>query len=116
MHHRDGDNVTDFGFYQLGTHTDKVPILNHTTSGEDEKDYATTSVVADNRTKKVMTFADIVRDNQNPKSVVRVNPVIPSKKNHVPQKKQVVRFTLAWWKIYLDIFVTYRTAFVTWLL
>ena len=91
-------------------------MLNPKKSGVDEKDYATTSVVADKRTKKGMTFADIVRDNQNPKSVVRVNPVIPDQKKHVPQKNQVARFTLAWRKLYLDIYTTYHTIFLKLLL
>ena len=77
-------------------------MLNPTTSGVDYKDDATTSVFADNRMNTGMTSADIVRGNHYPKSVMRVNPVIFSHKKHVPQKKQVVRFTLAWWKLYLD--------------
>ena len=73
-------------------------------------------MVADNRIKMGMMFADILCVNQSPKSVGRVNPVIPSQKKHVPQKEQVAWFTLARWKLYLDICVAYHTAFVTWLL
>ena len=79
-----------------------------------EKEDSTISVVADNRMKTGMTFEDIVRGNQSPKSVLRVNPVTPSQRKHVPQKKQVARFTIAWWKMHLDIFATYHTVFVTW--
>ena len=91
-------------------------MLNPTTSGVDENNESTTSVVADNRMKTVMTFADIVRGNQSPKSVAMVNPVIPAQKKHVPQKKQVAWFTFSWWELYLYIYATYHTAFVTWLL
>ena len=56
---------------------------------------ATMSRVADNRIKTGMTFADIVRGNQSPKSFKRFNPVIPAQKKHVPQKKQVKWFTLS---------------------
>ena len=35
VHHRDGDDVADFGFCQVGNHTDKVPMINLTTSGVD---------------------------------------------------------------------------------
>ena len=101
MHHSDVDNVVDFCFYQVGTNTYKVPMLNPTTSVVDENYEATTSVVADNRMKTGMTFADIVYGNQSPKEVTRVNPFIPAQQNHVPQKKQVSQFTLAWWKMYL---------------
>ena len=116
MYHSDGDDVADFGLCQVGTHTYEVPMLNPTTSGVDEKDQSTTSVVADNRMKTFMTFADIFSGNQSPKSVARVNPVIPDQKKHVPQNKQVARFTLSWWKLYLDICETYHTSFITWLL
>ena len=68
MHHSDVDNVVDFCFYQVGTNTYKVPMLNPTTSVVDENYEATTSVVADNRMKTVMMFADILRGNQSPKS------------------------------------------------
>ena len=94
MHRRDGDDVSDFGFCQVGTHTDKVPIRKPTTSGVDEKNDATMSVVDDNRMNTVMTFADIVHGNQSPKSVTRVNPIIPDQKKQVLQNKKVVRFTL----------------------
>ena len=57
-----------------------------------------------------------MRGNQSPKSVPRVNPVITSQKKHAPQNKQVAQFTLAWWKLYLDIYETYHTLFVTLLL
>ena len=116
VHHSNGDDVTDFGFCQVGTHTDEVPMLDPTTSGVDEKDDATTSVVADNSMKTGMVFLDIVHGNQSPKSVARVNPVIHAQKKHFPQKKQVARFTLAWWNLYLDSCVIYHTAFVTCLL
>ena len=85
VHHINGDNITDFGFYQVGTHTYEVPMLNPTTSGVDEKDQSTTSVVADNRMKTFMTFADIFSGNQSPKSVARVNPVIPDQKACDPE-------------------------------
>ena len=91
-------------------------MLNPTTSGVYDKYDATTSLVYDNRMKTGMMFADIVCGNQSPKSVTRVNPVITSQKNHVPHKKKVLRFTLAWWKLYLDSFVIYHTVFITWLL
>ena len=110
------DDVADFCFCQAGTHTEKFPILNPTTSVVDEKDETTTSVVAENRMKTGMTFADIVCGDQSPKSVARVNPVIPSQKNHVTHAKQVARFTLEWWMPYLDSYETYHTAFMTWLL
>ena len=95
VHHSDGDDVTYFGFCQVGTYTDEVPVLNSTTSVVDEKDDATTSVVSDNSMKTGMTFAYIVYRNQSPKKVARVNPVIPAQQNHVPQKNQVLQFTLA---------------------
>ena len=116
VHHIDGDDVAGVFFCQVGTHTDEVPMLNPATSVLDKKYYATTSVVADNRIKMGMMFADILCVNQSPKSVGRVNPGIPSQKKHVPQKEQVAWFTLARWKLYLDICVAYHTAFVTWLL
>ena len=34
----------------------------------------------------------------------------------MPRKKQVSRFTIAWWNLYLDIYTMYHTAFFTWLL
>ena len=89
---------------------------NPTTSGVDEKDDTTTSVVDDNRKKTRMEFADIVRGNHTPKSVARVNPIIPAQKKHVPQKKQVARFILAWWKLHLDRCAMYHTEFVKLLL
>ena len=116
MHHSDGDNVVDFCFCQVGTHTDEVPMLDPTTSGVDKNNDATTSVVADNSMKTGMVFLDIVHGNQSPKSVARVNPVIHAQKKYFPQKKQVARFTLAWWNLYLDSCVIYHTAFVTCLL
>ena len=70
-------------------------MLNPTTSGLYENDDTTTSVVADNMMKTVMTFADIVHGNHNPKSSARVNPVIPAQQKHVTQKNQVAQFTLA---------------------
>ena len=82
-------------------------MLNPTTLGVDEKDYTTTYVVADNSMRIVMTFADIVCGDKSPNSVARVNTVISVHKKHVPQKKQIARFTLAWWKLYLDNFATY---------
>ena len=82
----------------------------------DKKDEATTSVVSDNRMKTGMEFADIVRGNQSPKLVARINPVMNSQKKHVPQKKQAARFTLVWWNLYLDSCTAYHTSFVTWLL
>ena len=69
VHHSDGYNVADFGFCQVGNHTDNVPILNTTTSGVDEKDDATTSMVVDNMMNTGMEFVDIVRGNRSPKSV-----------------------------------------------
>ena len=69
---------------------------NHIKSGVDEKYDATTSVVVDNIMKTGLTFEDIVSGNQSHKSVARVNPVIPTQKKHVTQKKQVAQFTLAW--------------------
>ena len=77
---------------------------------------ATMSRVADNRIKTGMTFADIVRGNQSPKSFKRFNPVIPAQKKDLPQKKQVVRFTLLWWKMFLDSCATYHTVLLTWFL
>ena len=67
MPYSNGDNVTDFGFCQVGTHTAEVPMLKSTTPGGDEKDESTTSMVYDNRMKTGMMFADIVRGNQSPK-------------------------------------------------
>ena len=67
VYHSDGDKVVDFGFYQVVTHNDEVPMLNPTTSGVDEIDDSTTYMVADNRVKKGMVFVDIVCDNQSPK-------------------------------------------------
>ena len=113
MHHSDGDDVTDFGFFQVGTNTEAVPVPNSTTLGVDETDDTITSMVDDTKMKTGMNFADIVRGNQSPKSVARVNPFIPDQKMHVPQNKQVARFTLAWWKPYLDSCATYHTAFIT---
>ena len=69
MHHSDGDDVADFCFFQLGTHTDEVPMINPTTSGEDENYEVTTSVVDDNRMNMGMKFANIVCGNQSLKSV-----------------------------------------------
>ena len=95
MHHSDGDYVTDFGFCQEVTHNDAVPIPKPTTSVVDENNDSTPYVVADNRMRTVMKFADIVRGNHPPKSVASVNPVIPSHKKDLTQKNQVARFTLA---------------------
>ena len=78
VHHRDGNDVADFSFCQVGTHTDEIPMLTPTISGVGDKDYTTTSVVADNRTKTGTKFAYIVHRNQLTKSVIRVNPVIPA--------------------------------------
>ena len=100
VHHSDGDDVADFGFCQVGNHTDKVPMINPTTSGVDQKYDTTTSMVADNKMKTGMKFAYILRGNKSPKSTVRVNPVIRSQNKRVPQKKQVARFTLACWGLY----------------
>ena len=63
VHHSDVDDIADFGFYQVGTHTYEVPMLNPITSGVDRKDDATMSVVSDNRMKTGMIFADILRGN-----------------------------------------------------
>ena len=87
-----------------------------TASAVDDKDNTIAYVVADNRMKTGITFSDIVRGNQSPKSVASVNPVIPDQKKHVTQKKQVAWFTLAWRNLYLDSCATYHTAFVTCLL
>ena len=86
VHNRDGDDVADFGFCQVGAHTDKVPMRNPKKSGVDEKYYTITSVVADKRIKTGMKFTDIVRGNQSPKSVVRVKSAITAQNKHVPQK------------------------------
>ena len=116
VHHRDGDDVADFGFCQVGTHTDKVPMINPETSGVDDKYDATMTVISDNRMNTGMTFVDIFCGNQPPKSVVRVRHVIPTQKKHMTQKNQVARFTRAWWNMYLDSCGMYHIAFVTWLL
>ena len=50
VHHSNGDDIADFSFCQVGTHTDKVTMLKPTTSGVDEKYDTTTPVVADNKT------------------------------------------------------------------
>ena len=60
-------------------------MLNPTTSGVDEKYGATKSLVSDYRIKRVMTFADILCGNQSPRSLVRVNPVIPDQKACDPE-------------------------------
>ena len=77
-------------------------MLNPTTLGVDEKNAATTSLVADNRMKIGMKFEDIVHGNHYPRSFAGVNPVIPDQKKHVLQKKQFTRFTPACWNLYLD--------------
>ena len=100
MHHSNGDDVANFGFCQVGTHTNEVPMLNPTTPGLDYKDEATTSAVADNSMKTGLTFANIVHGNHPSKLVARVNPVIYAQNKNFPQKKQVARFTLARWKLY----------------
>ena len=106
MLHSDGDDITDFGFSQAGTNTEAVHVPNSTTSGVDETDDAIISVVSDTNANTGMKFSDIVRGNQSPKSVVRVNPVLPVQKNPVTHNKQVARFTIAWWEMYLDICAT----------
>ena len=116
VHHSDGDYVTNFGFCQVGTNTEAVPVPNYTTLGLDETDEAIMSKVADTKTKTRMEFSDIVHGNQPPKSVARVNPVLPIHKNPVTQKKQVARFKLVWTNLHLDKCVTYHTKLVTWLL
>ena len=85
VHHIDGDDVAGVFFCQVGTHTDEVPMLNPATSVLDKKYYATTSVVADNRIKMGMMFADILCGNQSPRSLVRVKPVIPDQKACDPE-------------------------------
>ena len=102
VHHSNGDDVVYFGFCQLRTHADRVPMLNPTTSVVDNKDNATMSMVSDNRVKTGITFAYIVCGNQSPKSVIRVNPVITAQNKHVSQKKHVTQFTIAWWNLHLD--------------
>ena len=97
VQHNNGEDVTGFGLCQLGTHTDKVYMLNPTKLGTEEKDDASRSVVDDNKMKTRMKFSDIVRGNQYPKSVARFKPVMPAQKKHVLQNNQVMRFTLAWW-------------------
>ena len=77
LHHRYGYDVTDFGFCQVGTKTEAVPVPNSTTSAVDEMDDAITSMVDDTKMKTGMNFSDIVRGNQSPKSVARVNPFLP---------------------------------------
>ena len=53
----------------------------------DEKDDNTTTMVANKKMKAGMTFVDIVCDSQSPKSVTRVNPIMPVHKKHLPHKK-----------------------------
>ena len=79
-------------------------------------DDAITSVVADTKINTGMTFADIFCGNQPPKSVAKVNPVLPIQKNPTTHKNQVAWFTPAWWNLYFDICVKYHSTFVTWLL
>ena len=67
------------------------------------------SVVDDNRMKTGMIFAEILKGNQPPKSVIRVNPFISDHKKPMIQKKQAARFTLAWLKPYLNICAMYYT-------
>ena len=100
VHHSDGDDVADFGLCQVETHTDEVTMLNPIMSGVDDNNDSTTAVVADTMMKMGMTFEDIVRGNHSTNSFVRVNPVIPSQKKHMYQKKQVARFILVWWNLY----------------
>ena len=63
VHHSNADDAADFGFFQVGTHTDEVAMLNPTTSGLYKKDDATTDMVSDNMIKTGMKFSDIVRGN-----------------------------------------------------
>ena len=95
VHHINVENVAYFGFFQVVTHTENFTMLNPTTSGVEKKGDSTRCMVANNRINTGMAFADIVRGNQSPKLVARVNPVIPDQQKHVPQKKQVMRLTLA---------------------
>ena len=60
VHQNDGNDVTDFGFCQVGTHNDKVTILTPIISGVNEKDDATTPVVDDKMMKTGITFAYIL--------------------------------------------------------
>ena len=62
IHHSKVDDVVDFGFYQLGTHTDKVSMINPTKSGVDDKDEVTTSVVSDNSMKTGMKFVEFIME------------------------------------------------------
>ena len=71
MHHSDGDGFIDFGFCQVGTNTSAFTMQITTASAVNDKDNTIAYVVADNRMKTGMTFADIVRENQSPKSVAR---------------------------------------------
>ena len=88
MHYSDEKNITDFGICQVGTHTDEVLMLKSTTLGGDEKDEATMSMVADNRIKTGMPFADIVRGNQSLKSVARVTLSYLTRRRICPRRSR----------------------------
>ena len=47
VHHSDGDDVTNFGFWQVVPNNEAVPVPNPTTSVVDETDDAITFMVGD---------------------------------------------------------------------
>ena len=95
VHHINVDDVEIFVSCKVGTNTEVVLMPNPKTSGANEKDDITTSLVSYNRMKTGMTFGDIVQGNYPPNSVARVNLDIPDQKKPVAHKKQVARFTNA---------------------
>ena len=112
LHHSDGDDINNFGFWQVGINIESIPLTNPTTSGVDEMDDAIISMVTGTKTKTGITFDYIVHVNHPPKSVARFNPILPVHNKPMIKKKQVARFMPTWWELYLDSCATYHTAFV----